>query len=116
MQKKLVIKSKFADMAGVNASTVTRISKTILKEAVEGKYIDSGHPAAIKYLENKELAQTNSTHDGVDPLYEKAVLICNQESCYKKSFIQRHESALKFICLASDQYKGLLYISIFAPF
>jgi hypothetical protein len=90
MQKKLVKKSNFAKMAGVNASTVTRISKTILKEAVEGKYIDAGHPAAIEYLENKELAQTNSTHDGVDPLYEKAVLICNQESCYKKSFIQRN--------------------------
>lgn len=90
MQKRLVTKSRFAKMAGVNPSTVTRISKTILKEAAEGKYIDAAHPIAIKYLEDREYAQTNSTDDGVDPLYEKAIAICNEKGRYDKAFIQRN--------------------------
>lgn len=48
--QKLTLKSKFAEKAGVNPSTITRISKTVLAGAVQGKFIDENHPAAVNYL------------------------------------------------------------------
>lgn len=89
MQKKILSKSKFAKQAGVNPSTVTRLSNTILKAAVVGKQIDAAHPDAVKYLEDRERDQTPAAATGLDPLYEEAVASCNESGRYSISFIQR---------------------------
>ena len=89
MQKKLLSKSKFARLAGVNPSTVTRLSDTILKAALVGKQIDAAHPDAVKYLEDRERIQTPPAATGLDPLYEDAVESCNKTGRYSISFVQR---------------------------
>lgn len=48
-----VSKSEFARIAGVNASTVTRIAKTILKNSCIGNCIDTLHPDAADYLKKR---------------------------------------------------------------
>ena len=68
--QKLLSQSKFAQLAGVNASTVTRLKKTLLKAAVSGRYIDAAHPDAVEYLKNREREATPPPAEGIDPLYE----------------------------------------------
>jgi hypothetical protein len=87
--QKLLSKSKFAKLAGVNPSTMTRISKTLLAAAVVGKHIDAAHPDAVQYLADKERAKTPEPATGIDPLYEEAVAACNESGRYSASFIQR---------------------------
>ena len=89
MQKKLLSKSKFARLAGVNPSTVTRLCDTVLKNAVAGKHIDAAHPDAVKYLEDRERDQTPPAATGLDPLYEEAVAACQETGRYSISFLQR---------------------------
>ncbi len=89
MQKKLLSKSKFAKAAGVNPSTVTRLSDTILKAAIVGKQIDAAHPDAVKYLEDRARDQTPAPATGLDPLYEEAVASCNEAGRFSISFVQR---------------------------
>lgn len=89
MQKKLLSKSKFASMAGVNPSTVTRLSDTILKAAIVGKQIDAAHPDAVKYLEDRARDQTPAPATGIDPLYEEAVAACNESGRFSISYVQR---------------------------
>lgn len=87
--QKLLPKSKFAKLAGVNPSTVTRLSETVLKDAVAGKQIDAAHPAAVAYLENRENAATPPPASGPDPLYDEAVRACNMEGTFTQSFLRR---------------------------
>lgn len=53
MDKKLFSRKKFAEIAGVNPSTVSRVSHTLLKGAFYGKRIDAAHPMAQAYLARK---------------------------------------------------------------
>lgn len=87
--QKLLSRTKFADLAGVNPSTVTRLCKTLLLAATVGKMIDSAHPDAVKYLANRERDQTSPADRGLDPLYQDAVSSCQTEGRYSISFVQR---------------------------
>jgi hypothetical protein len=87
--QKIVSKSKFSELAGVNPSTVTRVSKTILSAAVVGKQIDSAHPDAVAYLEKQRHAATPPAAPGLDPLYQQAVESCASLNRWTPSNIQR---------------------------
>lgn len=71
MKENLVSRTNFAKMAGVAASTVTRLCDTILHEAKNGKYIDISHPAAVKYLDKKTREPTQMEKLGFDERYEE---------------------------------------------
>ena len=88
--QQLITKAKLAELAGVNPSTITRVSRTTLKAAVVGKQIDAAHPDVVAYLENKELEQTPPAATGMDPLYEKAIDACTESGRFSASFLQRH--------------------------
>ena len=87
--QKIVSKSKFSQLAGVNPSTVTRVCKTILSAAVVGKQIDSAHPDAVSYLEKQQHAATPPAAQGLDPLYQQAIESCSSLSRWTPSCIQR---------------------------
>ena len=89
MSKKLLTKSEFARLAGVNPSTTTRLCKTVLLAAWDGKRIDAAHPVAAEYLENKRLKQTQPAATGLDPLYEQAVKFCVEQRRFSISSLQR---------------------------
>jgi len=88
----LVSKSKFAKMAGVNPSTVTRLCSTLLQAAVVGKQIDAAHPDAVKYLDKPARGPTSNSESaatGLDALYEDAVECCHRTGRWTASSIQR---------------------------
>lgn len=87
--QKLLSKSKFAEAAGVNPSTITRICGTLLKAAVVGKQVDAAHPDAVKYLQDREREQTPAAATGLDPLYEEVVKSCAESGKYSISSVQR---------------------------
>ena len=51
-------KAKFSRIAGVNPSTIGRVSKTILKDAMVGTRVDAAHQVAVDYLNEKGVTQT----------------------------------------------------------
>ena len=73
-------------MAGVNPSSVTKVSTTSLKAAVVGKKIDADHPVAIAYIEAKNI---QAPAVGIDPLYQMAVEACARSGRYSATNIQR---------------------------
>jgi hypothetical protein len=85
--QKLMIKSKFAQLAGVNASTMTRVSKTILKDAFVGKHIDAAHPLAVQYIADKKRDLTPSAAPGIDNRYEEVVARCQEAGKFSAYFI-----------------------------
>lgn len=87
--QKLLSRSQFAKLAGVNPSTVTRLCSTLLQRAVAGKQIDAVHPDAVKYLADRDRAQTPPPATGVDPLYQSAVDMCRDTGRYSISGLQR---------------------------
>lgn len=87
--QKLVTRSAFAKLAGVNPSTTTRLCDTVLKACVVGKRIDAAHPNAVKYLENRDRAQTPRAATGIDPLHEHAVQACTASGRWSTSYLQR---------------------------
>lgn len=87
--QKLVSRSKFAALAGVNPSTVTRLCKTLLLRAVSGKCIDAAHPDAVEYLRRQDVAQTPPAATGLDPMYEKAIESCRSRGSFSISGIKR---------------------------
>lgn len=87
--QKLVSRSKFSDLAGVNPSTVTRVCKTILAGAVVGKQIDVAHPDAVAYLEKQVHAATPAPAPGLDPHYQEAIESCTETGRWSVSQIQR---------------------------
>lgn len=89
MQKNLLTKSKFAELAGVNPSTITRLCNNTLAAACVGKRVDAAHPAAVKYLEGRERASAEPAGPGIDILYEDTVAACDRAGSYTLAFIQR---------------------------
>ena len=76
MTKKLVTRTKFAEMAGVSPAAITKAAAGALKAACDGKRIDAAHADAVEYLKNKTATQTPPPATGIDPLYEEAVKVC----------------------------------------
>jgi hypothetical protein len=87
--QKIVSKTKFSELAGVNPSTVTRVCRTILSAAVVGKQIDAAHPDAVAYLEKQQHAATPPAAPGLDPLYQEAIESCASLNRWTASNIQR---------------------------
>lgn len=87
-----ITKSDFARRAGVNPSTVTKICKTKLSEAWDGKRIDLEHPVVVSYLENKVAKETKSPGIGLDPLYDSAIVFCSESKKFSISSIQKEFS------------------------
>ena len=87
--QKLLSKSKFAQLAGVNPSTMTRVCCTVLQAAVVGKQIDAAHPDAVEYLKHKNRAKTPPVATGLDSYYEMAVQFCQKTSRYSVTGLQR---------------------------
>ena len=87
--QKLLNKSEFAALAGVNPSTITRVAKTVLSAAMDGDRVDAAHPAAKKYLEGRARATAPETAPGIDPLYNDAVVLCEEHKRATPSFLQR---------------------------
>lgn len=92
MQNKIT-KSEFARRAGTNPSTTTRLCKTILAAAWDGKRIDAAHPDAVSYMQKRADAptpvSTEAPATGIDPVYEHAVSFCQNSDKYSISAIQR---------------------------
>lgn len=76
-------------MAGVNPSTVTRVSETLIRSAVVGKRIDAAHPDAVEYLKNRERAMTPAAAPGLDPLYDEAVQFCAANNLFTAAGLAR---------------------------
>lgn len=89
--KKLVSRTEFAQLAEVSAATVTRAALNRLADAVDGKYIDAAHPAAVDFIEKGRDAKTKKTETvpGVDPLYEHAVARCAQLGKFNAEFLKK---------------------------
>lgn len=75
MAKELITKTKFAAIAKIDASTVTKACAGALKAAVVGKRIDLSHECVQEYLKGKNLP-TAPIAPGLDPLYELAIEFC----------------------------------------
>lgn len=72
---RIVSRAEFAKMCGVSGAAITRACSRALAPAAVGKRIDAGHPAAVKYREDKVNAPT-APAPGVDPLYPAALELC----------------------------------------
>lgn len=86
--EKLVSRTEFARLAGVTPGAVTKAAKTSLLEAVNGKYIDANHAAAIKFMEKAALDKTPPPLPGIDPLYEKALEACLESGLWGTPFLR----------------------------
>lgn len=75
---KLVNRTEFAKIAGVSGAAVTKATKSALKNAVDGMYIDADHEDALAYIKKIERDKTPETLPGIDPLYAEAVKICGE--------------------------------------
>jgi len=89
MGKKLITRSQFAELAGVRPPSITKVCKTRLREACEGKRIDANHPAALAYLEDKAKEQAAPVAPGIDPRYEEAINACEEVGRYSINTIQK---------------------------
>lgn len=93
MTKKLYSKAKFAELAGVNPSNVTRACKSAIKAAVVGKQIDAAHPDAVAYLEKSREPHTpTNLGTGVDPLFNEAVEECRHANRWSANFLKERLS------------------------
>lgn len=76
MAKELITKSEFARRAGITPGMVTKLCKSQLVGAMDGKRIDAAHPAAVAYLEERANEQTE------DPLLQDVTEFFNaNEKC-----------------------------------
>lgn len=89
MPQKLLTRTQFAKLAGTNVSTTTRVCRTLLAPAFDGKRIDVDHPAAVAYLKKRADAMTPPPATGVDPFHEKAVEHCRRTGRWTASNLQR---------------------------
>lgn len=67
VMQRLMNKANFAKLAGVHPSTITRLSKTSLKDAMVGTRVDAAHPEAVNYLNEKGIAKNYATEDDPNP-------------------------------------------------
>jgi hypothetical protein len=77
---KLLTKSAFAALCGVNPSSITKACAAALAPALAGNRIDADHPAAQAYRAERERAAAPEPVEGIDPLYAEALAHC-RESC-----------------------------------
>ncbi|MCH9712763.1 MAG: hypothetical protein K0U20_09085 [Proteobacteria bacterium] len=89
MVKNLISKAELSRRALVSAAAVTKASNSILKDAVEGRRIDANHPAVKKYIAEHTGATTDEPATGIDPLYEDALRLCNENGRFTVSNISR---------------------------
>jgi len=76
-------------MAGVTRGGITKACSGILKDALNGDRIDTKHPDAEEYLEEKTATPPPEPATGIDPLYEKAIEQCHANGRYTATNIQR---------------------------
>ena len=84
-----VTKSEFARQAGVNPSTVTKVCRTILAPAWDGKRVDADHPLAVEYLRVKNSHAAAPAATGIDALYQEATEHCASTGRYSVGGLQR---------------------------
>lgn len=84
----LVSRAKFADMAEVNPSTVTRVCKTVLQAAISGDMIDAAHPDAVAYVAKQAKKATPPAAEGLDPVYEEALQVCRETGRFTANNVQ----------------------------
>lgn len=74
-KKKLIGRKAFADLAGVSPGAITLATKPgkALAPAVDGKFIDSAHPAAVAYVEARAPKVITPTKPGPKPKPEPYV-------------------------------------------
>lgn len=77
---KLLTKSAFAALCGVNPSSITKACAGALASALAGNRIDADHPAAQAYRAERERAAAPEPVEGIDPLYAGALAHC-REAC-----------------------------------
>lgn len=92
MTTETLSRAQFAELAGVNRSTVTRHCATVLEAAMVGNKIDPDHPAAIEYLKSRAAAMTPPAATGLDPLHEEAVEACRRTGQWSVSSLRREMS------------------------
>lgn len=102
MTKKLVTRTKFAEMAGVSPAAITKAAAGALIAACEGKRIDAAHADAVLYLKNKTATQTPPPATGIDPLYEEAVKVCQAAGKCTHALLKSELS------IGSDRVKALV--------
>lgn len=84
--------TQFAELAGVNRSTVSRVAKTSLAAAMVGSLVDANHEAAREYLAKRSVVvSAEAPATGLDPLYESAVAACQTTGYYSIGHIQRSQ-------------------------
>jgi len=85
-KQRLISRKDFATLAGVSPAAITNGCKTILAEAVAGRFVDSAHPDAVYYV-----AKRRSVTEGApDPLYDRAVEFCIDSGNFTKTAIGKH--------------------------
>lgn len=89
MARKLVSRASFSDLAGVNASSITKAAQGALKAACVGKKIDANHPAAIAYIRDKSVKASPPPAEGIDPVYEQAIKACREAGKWTQSHIMK---------------------------
>ena len=89
MTQKLLNKTKFAQLAGVNPSTITRLCKTLLKAATFGKQVDAAHPDAVKYLQDKDRDQTPPAAIGLDVRYDEIASACRVAGRFSIRYVRK---------------------------
>lgn len=62
MAKNLITRTEFAKLAGTSGANITKLCKTKLKDAVEGRFIDAGHTCAVAYLESRGVKAETKPH------------------------------------------------------
>lgn len=102
MTKKLVTRTKFAEMAGVSPAAITKAAAGALIAACDGKRIDAAHADAVLYLKNKTATQTPPPATGIDPLYEEAVKVCQAAGKCTHALLKSELS------IGSDRVKALV--------
>lgn len=75
---KLLTKSAFAALCGVNPSSITKACAGALASSLAGNRIDADHPAAQAYRAERERAAAPEPVEGIDPLYAEALAYCRE--------------------------------------
>lgn len=89
MAKNLLNRSKFAQLAGVNPSTVTGLCAKRLLPACVGKYIDLDHEVVKTYLHEKTAPRPEGLPNGIDPLFQQVADWCAGPGTWSQRAVQR---------------------------
>lgn len=86
----LMNRTEFAKFAGVSGAAVTKACDRALKNAVDGAYIDAGHPDAIDYVDKIAAQRAEGPAPGIDPLYEATIAACAESGRWTVSFVKKN--------------------------